>query len=40
VPGSFDDVIRAYDLGQLTDSDYQALATAAAAQTPLPPPRA
>jgi Zeta toxin len=30
VPGSFDDVVRAYDLGWLTDTDYQVLATAAA----------
>ena len=30
VPGSFDDVVRAYDLGWLTDTDYEALATAAA----------
>ncbi len=30
VPSSFDDVILAYDLGQLADHDYQALASAAA----------
>jgi hypothetical protein len=30
IPGSFDDVVRAYDLGWLTDTDYQMLATAAA----------
>jgi hypothetical protein len=30
VPDSFDDVVLAYDLGQLTDSDYQTLAAAAA----------
>jgi hypothetical protein len=30
IPGSFDDVVRAYDLGWLTDTDYQVLATAAA----------
>jgi hypothetical protein len=29
VPGSFDDVILAYDLGWLTDADYEVLATAA-----------
>jgi len=31
IPGSFDDVVLAYDLGQLTDGDYEPLATAAAA---------
>jgi hypothetical protein len=31
VLGSFDDVVLAYDLGQLTDADYEALARAAAA---------
>ena len=31
VPGSFDDVVLAYDLGKITDADYQALAIAAAA---------
>jgi hypothetical protein len=30
IPGSFDDVVRAYDLGWLTDTDYQVLANAAA----------
>jgi Zeta toxin len=30
VPGSFDDVVLAYDLGQITDSDYKAFASAAA----------
>ena len=30
VPGSFDDVVRAYDLGWLTDAGYEALAAAAA----------
>jgi len=30
VPGSFDDVVRAYDLGWLNDTDYEALATSAA----------
>ncbi len=30
IPGSFDEVVRAYDLGWLTDTDYQVLATAAA----------
>ena len=30
VPGSFDDVVRAYDLGWITDPDYEALAAAAA----------
>lgn len=30
VPGSFDDVIRAYDLGMLSDHDYGVLAMAAA----------
>ena len=30
LPGSFDDVILAYGLGQLSDADYQALACAAA----------
>jgi hypothetical protein len=29
VPGSFDDVVFAYDLGQLCDADYEALARAA-----------
>ncbi len=29
VPGSFDDVVRAYDLGWLTDADYEVLAAAA-----------
>jgi hypothetical protein len=28
MPGSFDDVVRAYDLGQLTDADYDFLARA------------
>lgn len=27
--GSFDDVVRAYDLGQITDADYEAFVTAA-----------
>ena len=31
VPGSFDDVVLAYDLGQLSDPEYEALAIAAAA---------
>jgi hypothetical protein len=31
VPGSFDDVLRAYDLGQLTDLDYDFLGRAALA---------
>ena len=31
VPGSFDDVVRAYDLGWITDPDYEAFAAAAAA---------
>jgi hypothetical protein len=31
VPGSFDDVVRAYDLGQLTDVDYEFLGRAALA---------
>jgi hypothetical protein len=31
VPGSFDDVVRAYDRGWITDPDYEALAMAAAA---------
>jgi hypothetical protein len=31
VPGSFDDVVLAYDLGKLSDHDYQELARAAAA---------
>jgi hypothetical protein len=30
VLGSFDDVLLAYDLGQLTDADYETLANAAA----------
>jgi len=30
VPGSFDDVVLAYDLGKLSDHDYQELASAAA----------
>ena len=29
VPGSFDDVLLAYDLGWLTDADYDVLAVAA-----------
>jgi hypothetical protein len=29
VRGSFDDVLIAYDLGQLSDLDYQALGSAA-----------
>ena len=29
VPGSFDDVVRAYDLGWITDPDYEAFAAAA-----------
>jgi hypothetical protein len=29
VLGSFDDVVLAYDLGQLTDADYEVLAAAA-----------
>jgi hypothetical protein len=29
VPGSFDDVVLAYDLGWLSDADYDVLATAA-----------
>jgi hypothetical protein len=28
IPGSFDDVLRAYDLGWITDPDYEALAHA------------
>jgi hypothetical protein len=31
IPGSFDEVVRAHDLGWLTDTDYEVLATAAAA---------
>jgi hypothetical protein len=31
IPGSFDDVVRAYDLGWITDPDYEAFAAAAAA---------
>jgi hypothetical protein len=30
VPGSFDDVVLAYDVGQLTDDGYETLARAAA----------
>jgi hypothetical protein len=30
VPGSFDDVVLAYDLGQLSDQEYEFLASAAA----------
>ena len=30
VPGSFDDVVLAYDLGQLSGQDYEALSSAAA----------
>jgi hypothetical protein len=30
VPGSFDDVVRVYDLGWLSDPEYEALAAAAA----------
>jgi hypothetical protein len=37
VPGSFDDVVLAYDLGKLTDHDYQELARAAAAVRPTAP---
>ena len=29
MPGSFDDVVLAYDLGWLADADYDVLATAA-----------
>jgi hypothetical protein len=29
VPGSFDDVVLAYDLGQLSDDEYEFLAEAA-----------
>jgi len=36
VPGSFDDVVRAYDLGWLTDTDYEVLATAASHAHRLP----
>ena len=31
VPGSFDDVVRSYDLGWITDPDYEAFAAAATA---------
>jgi hypothetical protein len=31
VLGSFDDVVLAYDLGQVTDAEYETLASAAAA---------
>jgi hypothetical protein len=34
IPGSFDDVVLAYDLGKLSDRDYQHLATAAASASP------
>jgi hypothetical protein len=34
VPGSFDDVVLAYDLGEITDVGYQALAIAAAGVAP------
>jgi hypothetical protein len=34
VPGSFDDVVLAYDLGKLSDRDYQELAKAAASAGP------
>lgn len=34
VPGSFDDVVLAYDLGKLSDHDYQQLAKAAASAGP------
>ena len=34
VPGSFDDVVLAYDLGKLTDPDYQQLAKAARSAGP------
>jgi len=27
VPGSFDEIVRAYDLGELTDAGYATLAT-------------
>jgi hypothetical protein len=37
VPGSFDDVVLAYDLGKLSDRDYQELARAAAIATAGPP---
>jgi hypothetical protein len=36
VPGSFDDVIMAYDLGQLTDDEYEYLAEAASVSTERP----
>jgi hypothetical protein len=34
VPGSFDDVVLAYDLGKLSDRDYQQLAKAATSAGP------
>jgi Zeta toxin len=34
IPGSFDDVVLAYDLGKLSDRDYQQLAKAAASAGP------
>jgi hypothetical protein len=34
VPGSFDDVVLAYDCGKLSDRDYQTLARAASAANP------
>lgn len=36
VPGSFDDVVRAYDLGWLSDADFEVLATSAAHADPGP----
>lgn len=33
IPGTFDDVVLAYDHGQITDADYAALAPAAARTT-------
>lgn len=30
IPGSFDDVVAAYDLGKITDTEYEALSQAVA----------
>jgi hypothetical protein len=34
VPGSFDDVVLAYDLGRLSDKEYEFLAESAACSVP------
>jgi len=36
VPGSFDDVVLAYDLGKLSDDEYEFLAEAVSISAPAP----